>query len=183
MAGIPVYSIQGRNGGWRLAGGGRTDLSGLERRRGPGAVPRRRAVVGRARPQLKAALRKLVRALPEPLRADAEAASGAVHVDPSTWDQAAGERRPPPVHLDVLQDAVVAGRQVVLDYVGRDGATSSRTVDPLGVAAKGSVWYLVAGTADGQRTVPDRPGHGGRRCWRRRSSGRPGSTSRRRGDR
>ena len=29
MAGLPVYSTQGRNGGWRLAGGGRTDLSGL----------------------------------------------------------------------------------------------------------------------------------------------------------
>src|SRR6266446_8920577 len=29
MAGVPIYSQQGRNGGWRLAGGGRTDLSGL----------------------------------------------------------------------------------------------------------------------------------------------------------
>src|SRR5205814_10533966 len=29
MAGLPIYSMQGRNGGWRLAGGGRTDLSGI----------------------------------------------------------------------------------------------------------------------------------------------------------
>src|SRR6478609_7022499 len=29
MAGVPVYSQQGRNGGWQLLGGGRTDLSGL----------------------------------------------------------------------------------------------------------------------------------------------------------
>ncbi|HEX7276870.1 MAG TPA: HTH domain-containing protein, partial [Acidimicrobiales bacterium] len=29
MAGLPIYSLQGRNGGGRLAGGGRTDLSGL----------------------------------------------------------------------------------------------------------------------------------------------------------
>jgi len=28
-AGLPIYSQQGRNGGWRLLGGGRTDLSGL----------------------------------------------------------------------------------------------------------------------------------------------------------
>ncbi len=28
-AGIPVYAQPGRNGGWRLAGGGTTDLSGL----------------------------------------------------------------------------------------------------------------------------------------------------------
>jgi predicted DNA-binding transcriptional regulator YafY len=151
MAGIPVYSIQGRNGGWRLAGGGRTDLSGLS-----AAEARALFLVAgpssAATPQLRAALRKLVRALPEPLRADAEAASGALHIDPTGWDQIAGDRRPPPVHLDVLQDAVVAGRQVVLDYVARDGSTTSRTVDPLGIAAKGSVWYLVAGTTGGQRT-------------------------------
>src|SRR5256714_15635775 len=29
MAGLPIYSLQGRNGGWRLAGGGRTDPRGL----------------------------------------------------------------------------------------------------------------------------------------------------------
>ena len=29
MAGVPVYSRQGRNGGWQLLGGARTDLSGL----------------------------------------------------------------------------------------------------------------------------------------------------------
>src|SRR4051812_49670003 len=29
MAGIPIYSQQGRNGGWRLAGGGRPGPPGL----------------------------------------------------------------------------------------------------------------------------------------------------------
>ena len=29
MAGIPVYSQQGRGGGWSLIGGARTDLTGL----------------------------------------------------------------------------------------------------------------------------------------------------------
>lgn len=29
VAGIPVYSLPGRGGGWRLLGGARTDLSGL----------------------------------------------------------------------------------------------------------------------------------------------------------
>ena len=28
LAGLPIYSVQGRNGGWRLAGGGKTDLRG-----------------------------------------------------------------------------------------------------------------------------------------------------------
>lgn len=38
-------------------------------------------------PEVKAALRKLVRALPEPFRDDAQAASAAVVVDPETWDR------------------------------------------------------------------------------------------------
>src|SRR5215467_5041694 len=29
MAGVPVYSRQGRGGGWQLIGGARTDLTGL----------------------------------------------------------------------------------------------------------------------------------------------------------
>ncbi|MUM34442.1 HTH domain-containing protein, partial [Mycolicibacterium sp. CBMA 361] len=29
VAGVPVYSMPGRGGGWRLLGGARTDLSGL----------------------------------------------------------------------------------------------------------------------------------------------------------
>jgi len=150
MAGIPVYSQQGRNGGWQLAGGGRTDLSGLT-----AAEARALFLVAgpssSATPQVRAALRKLLRALPEPLRSGAEAASTAVVVDPTGWDQAA-PHRPPPPHLDAVQRAVIEGEQVVLGYVARDRAASTRPVHPLGLAAKGSVWYLVADTDAGLRT-------------------------------
>src|SRR6266705_3641284 len=63
-AGIPVYPQPGRNGGWQLVGGARTDLSGL-------TAPEAQALfllVGPAAaiaPDAKAALRKLVRALPD----------------------------------------------------------------------------------------------------------------------
>jgi predicted DNA-binding transcriptional regulator YafY len=151
VAGLPIYSRQGRNGGWELAGGGRTDLSGLtasEARAlflvaGPSSA---------ATPEVKAALRKLVRALPEPFRPAAEAASTAVLVDPAGWEgRAGGPRRTPPL-LDAVQQAVVEGRQVRLDYRARDGAVTSRVVHPLGLAAKGWAWYLVAGTDAGLRT-------------------------------
>src|SRR6476469_10220194 len=59
MAGVPVYARPGRNGGWQLAGGGRTDLSGLN-----AAEARALFLVAgpaSATPQVKAALRKLVR--------------------------------------------------------------------------------------------------------------------------
>jgi predicted DNA-binding transcriptional regulator YafY len=148
MAGIPVYSQAGKGGGWSLVGGARTDLTGLtaaEARTlflvaGPSAS---------ATPQVKAALRKLMRALPEPFRATAEAAASAVVLDPASWD-----RMPPPApaHLDVLQRAVVDGVQVRIRYAGRDRPESERTVHPLGLVAKASVWYLVAGTDAGLRT-------------------------------
>ena len=63
IAGIPVYSQPGKGGGWSLLGGARTDLSGLTADRGPHAVH----VAGpssTATPEAKAALRKLVQALP-----------------------------------------------------------------------------------------------------------------------
>jgi len=149
MAGLPVYSLQGRNGGWRLAGGGRTDLSGL-------SADEARALFlvagpsSSATPEVKAALRKLVRALPEPLRRGAEAASAAVVVDPHGWDRPAPRR--PPAHLDEVQRAVIEGEQLTLGYVARDRAITTRVVHPLGLAAKGTTWYLVADTASGLRT-------------------------------
>ncbi len=148
-AGIPVYSERGRHGGWRLLGGARTDLSGLsadEARAlflvaGPAAA---------ATPELKTALRKLVRALPEPFRDRAEASAASVVVDPGAWGQVRRVHRP--VHLDALQAATADGRQVRLGYTDRGGKPTLRVVHPLGVALKGTVWYLVAGTDDGLRT-------------------------------
>ena len=150
MAGVPVYSVQGRGGGWRLVGGARTDLSGL-------TASEARALflvagsASAATPAVKAALRKLVQALPEPFRADAEAAASSLVVDPQRWGSSRIERRDPRF-LDELQDAVIRGVQVRLGYVDRDGAETERTVHPLGIVAKGPTWYLVSNTEAGRRT-------------------------------
>lgn len=148
MAGVPVYPQRGRDGGWRLVGGYRTDLSGLttdEARAlflvaGPSAP---------GTPAVKAALRKLIRALPETMRSSAEAASTATMVDPTAWNGAPVDA---PRHLDELRDAVVARRQVVLAYASPRSAPSTRVVHPYGLVSKRGVWYLVAGTDKGQRT-------------------------------
>ncbi|MFD5827931.1 helix-turn-helix transcriptional regulator [Lentzea sp. NPDC060358] len=147
-AGVPVYSVQGRGGGWRLVGGARTDLSGL-------TAPEARALflaVGQAStPAVRAALRKLVQALPEPFRGEAEAAASSLVVDPQRWGSSrVGGPRPP--LLDALQDAVIRGVRVRLGYVDGEGAETVRTVDPLGIVAKGHRWYLVAGTGAGRRS-------------------------------
>lgn len=149
VAGLPVYSERGRGGGWRLLGGGRTDLSGL-------TAPEARALflvagpASAATPELKAALRKLVRALPESFRSSAEAAAASVVLDPHGW----GRNRPTyrPRHLDVLQEATTEGEQVRLGYSDRTGNATVRAVHPLGLAQKGTTWYLLAGTEEGLRT-------------------------------
>ncbi|MFE9253776.1 helix-turn-helix transcriptional regulator [Streptomyces sp. NPDC006879] len=151
MAGVPVYSAQGRGGGWRLVGGARTDLSGL-------TASEARALFlvagpdSAATPAVKAALRKLVRALPEPFRGQAEAAAASLIKDPQRWGSSPVEHRPPRF-LDELQDAVIRGVQVRLGYVDRRGAETERTVHPLGIVAKGSSWYLVSDTEAGRRAL------------------------------
>ncbi|MGB3484933.1 MAG: YafY family protein [Mycobacterium sp.] len=150
VAGVPVYSMQGRGGGWRLVGGARTDLSGLTAREaralflvaGPAST---------ASPAVKAALRKLIRALPESFREQAEAAATSVVVDPQHWGSS-HLAPPPPRLLDELQEAVIRGVQVRLDYVDRTGSETERTVHPLGIVAKGHTWYLVSHTDAGRRT-------------------------------
>jgi predicted DNA-binding transcriptional regulator YafY len=152
-AGLPIYSVQGRNGGWRLAGDGRTDLSGLT----AGEAKALFLVAGTsqtATPAVRAALRKLLRALPEPMRDHAEAAGRSLVIDPEHWGQPGMRPRaatPPPL-LDELQTAVIEGRQQSMSYVDRSGASSERVIDPLGLASKGMQWYLVANTAAGLRT-------------------------------
>ena len=148
-AGLPVYAERGRAGGWRLLGGGRTDLSGLSAAEARALFLVAGPAAG-ATPELRAALRKLVRALPEPFRETAEASAAAIVVDPGGWGQRRRTGRP--VHLDALQEAAAEGRRVRLGYTDRGGRPSLRIVDPLGVALKGTVWYLVAGTDDGLRT-------------------------------
>jgi predicted DNA-binding transcriptional regulator YafY len=49
------------------------------------------------------------------------------------------------------QRSIVERVQVRLRYARSAGAVTARTVHPLGVAAKGGAWYLLADTASGRR--------------------------------
>ncbi|MGW8360446.1 helix-turn-helix transcriptional regulator [Streptomyces wedmorensis] len=146
-AGVPVYSQAGQGGGWSLVGGARTDLTGL-------TAPEIRELFlltgpdAGASPRTRTALRKLVRALPAPLRDGAEAAARAGVADGTDW---AGTDTEEPL-LAPVQRAVVEGRELRIGYArpGRD--PHERTVRPLGIAAKAGVRYLVADTEHGLRT-------------------------------
>ncbi|WP_084534517.1 helix-turn-helix transcriptional regulator [Nocardia yamanashiensis] len=113
-AGIPVYPQPGRGGGWQLVGGARTDLSGLNADEAQ-ALFLLLGPVATAAPATRSALRKLLRALPQTFRAEAEAAADAVVVDPARWG--AHDDQPPPLVAE-LQRAVVRRRRIRFEYRG-----------------------------------------------------------------
>ncbi|MFF3659708.1 helix-turn-helix transcriptional regulator [Streptomyces olivochromogenes] len=146
-AGVPVYSQRGRGGGWSLVGGARTDLTGFTSRE-IGALFLAAGPLS-ASPELRAALRKLMRAVPAPMRPHAEAAAKAILIDGVDWSRTAGGGGP---HQHTLERAVLDGEQVRLGYAHPDRAPGERTVHPLGLVSKAGRWYLVAGTEEGLRT-------------------------------
>lgn len=146
-AGVPVYAQPGRNGGWSLVGGARTDLTGLTSAEA-GAVAEQLARSEGADPALSSALRKVLRALPEPFRAPAERVQAAVLVDAGGWGQETGGR---PDGLDVIIDATARGVQVAFGYRNRAGEVSTVRVSPVGVVDKDGTWYLMAQRGDGER--------------------------------
>src|SRR5688500_12144566 len=144
-AGVPVTALRGTGGGWALAGGYRTNLTGLNAEEIQtlfAGLPDRLLSdlnLGRAS---DAAHVKLLAALPAAARAAAEYARSRIHVDVAGWG-GADEALP---HLPTIQEAVWQGRQLLFAY-GSDcegGAPRERRVSPLGLVAKGGVWYLVA---------------------------------------
>ncbi len=150
-AGVPVTAERGTGGGWGLLQEYRSDLTGLN-----GAETQALFLVrssrlpadlgmGRA---ADAALIKLLASLPIRARRDVEWTRERLHVDGAGWYQS-GEAFP---LLPALQEAVWQERQVRLDYQRADGTRVERLVNPLGLVAKGSVWYLVAGAEGGLRS-------------------------------
>jgi predicted DNA-binding transcriptional regulator YafY len=141
-AGVPVYAETGRNGGFQLLDGYRTKLTGLDR---PEAESLFLAGLPFAAEQLGMGLAldttrmKLLAALPEAMRADAEKVTKRFHADPVAWFQDAEEHR----RLPDLAAAVWAGRQLQLRYDSWEKVVDRR-VSPLGLVLKGGIWYLVA---------------------------------------
>lgn len=144
MAGVPVVAGRGTGGGWGLLEAYRTNLTGLNEAEiqavflsGP---PRLLADLGLDK-AAQAALIKLLAALPALSRRNAEEIRQRIYVDAAGWRQP-GETIP---FLPRLQEAIWLERKLRLSYRrGGDGAAVERVVEPLGLVAKGSVWYLVA---------------------------------------
>lgn len=150
--GVPVTAERGLGGGWRLQGDYRTKLTGLNE-------AEVRALFLSLPPQLladlgwekasSAAQTKLLAEVSASARRDAESARQRIHVDVTGWHRP--EEAVP--FLPVIQQAVWLERKLHLTYQrDPDCEPFARVVDPLGLVAKGSVWYLIAAVEGEART-------------------------------
>ena len=147
---VPVVALRGSQGGWELAKGWRTQVPGLDEAELRALLMAQPRVIGHPRlaAAAESAMNKLMAALPGPMRAHAEVMRERLHVDPTGWRETGEDLS----MLAAVQDAVARERRLAFDYTRADGQKARRTVDPLGLVAKGLSWYLVARAPHGMRT-------------------------------
>src|SRR5579875_2875180 len=140
--GVPIFATRGAQGGIHLMEGYRRAISELEEDEihalyVSGSDPL--ADLGFGSP-LQRAREKLSGALSERQKSIAEKARARIRVDARRW----GQDEVPTEMLSTLRRAVWDDRRLELVYRDRNGARTSRTIDPLGLVSKSGVWYLVA---------------------------------------
>jgi predicted DNA-binding transcriptional regulator YafY len=149
-AGVPVFALRGARGGWQLDKGWRTQAPGLNEQELQALLMSPPRIAGdlRLAAAAESALEKLVASLPAAMRERAASIRQRLHVDTRAW-RGSGENLS---MLPVVQDAVARDRKLAIRYRKSGRELVDRTVDPLGLIAKGPTWYLFAGTPHGLRT-------------------------------
>jgi len=142
IAGIPVYSDAGPQGGYALVDDYRTNLTGLTEGEARAlfmlSIPAPLTDLGVGQ-ELRAALLKLSASLPNIHRRDEDKVRQRFYLD-STWWRQAGEHVP---HLRVIQQAVWENCKLQIVYQPLFADKIERLVDPLGLVAKAGIWHLV----------------------------------------
>jgi predicted DNA-binding transcriptional regulator YafY len=143
LAGIPVVAERGTGGGWSLLGEYRTNLTGLNEAEIQSLFvtkPARLLADLNLEKAAEGALLKLLAALPSIYRRGAEYARQRIHIDVTGWNRS--DEAVPLLHM--LQEAIWQERRLRMIYQRGECERVERLVDPLGLVAKGSVWYFVA---------------------------------------
>ena len=146
-AGVPVEAVRGPAGGYRLAGGYRTKLTGLTAAEAEAlfVAPAPAAELGLGGVLANARL-KVLAALPAELQERASRAERYFHLDARRWFRA--EDTVP--HLPAIASATWQEQRLSARY--REGRrVVRRTLDPLGLVLKAGAWYLVARRSAGMR--------------------------------
>jgi predicted DNA-binding transcriptional regulator YafY len=151
IAGIPVCAERGSNGGWSLLEEYRTNLTGLNETEVQALFLTRPshllADLGLHK-AAEAGIIKLFAAIPSINRRDAEYVRQRIHIDSTGWHHSEEDVSA----LSTLQEAIWQERSLAMTYQRGDNTVVERVVDPLGLVAKGSTWYLVAAVEGEART-------------------------------
>jgi predicted DNA-binding transcriptional regulator YafY len=140
-AGIPIESVRGPYGGYRVGRGLRLPPMMFSAAEALGlvmAVLDGHHEAGDPTDPVGGALGKIVRALPEPIAAQVEAVRRTTAPAP---DRAAA--RPDPGTTITLVQACASHRRVRLDYRSEAGSQWSTEVDPWAVVVRHGRWYLL----------------------------------------
>src|SRR5262245_42493554 len=148
-AGFPVFAERGSGGGWMLVEGYKTNLTGLNKDEIQALFltkPLRLLADLGLEKASDAALLKLSSSLPSMHRYNAEHARQRIHIDVTGW-----HRSDESIHfMPLLQEAIWQEHMLKFRYQRGGGCDPvERLASPLGLVAKGSVWYLVA-AVDGE---------------------------------
>src|SRR5215471_6255074 len=144
-AGVPIVSMRGPAGGYRLDHGYRTRLTGLDAGEAEALFVGPAAELGLGR-ELAGARLKLLAALPAELQERAGRAARLFHLDTRGWFRE--EDRVP--HLARIAGALWHGKRIDIRYREGTEVVSSR-LDPLGLVLKAGVWYLLATRGEEER--------------------------------
>jgi predicted DNA-binding transcriptional regulator YafY len=149
-SGVPVFALRGARGGWQLDEGWRTHVPGLDEAELRALLMSQPRMIGDTRlaGAAERAIGKLLASLPVTLRQQAASIRQRLYVDTTGWRGVSDNL----AMLPIVQEAVSRDRKLKIQYQRPGVDPVERAVDPLGLVAKGSTWYLVASTAEGHRT-------------------------------
>jgi predicted DNA-binding transcriptional regulator YafY len=139
-AGVPVESVRGPYGGYRLGRGLRLPplvFSAAEALGLVMAVLDGRHAAGDHEDPVGAGLGKIIRALPATVGRQAATMREHARAVPDRW------ARPDPLISSALVDAVGEQRQVRIGYASASGRTHTFDVDPWSVVVRHGRWYLL----------------------------------------
>lgn len=148
-SGVPVLAERGRSGGWMLAEGYRTSLTGMKPNEIGSLLLTADAVILEAlgiQDDFSSAVRKL-EAAAKPQDSPLQFLNQRIHIDGAGWHPS-GESYP---FLALLQEAIWENRKVSLTYSNGD-ERKERLISPLGLVAKRGVWYVAAESSSEMRT-------------------------------
>lgn len=138
IAGIPVVTYQGANGGIGLMEGFRLDRNLLTERELADIFSALRSVSSYGGTEHTMLMEKISSVIPPSQSAAFHSKTTQLVVDLSPW----GLQGPLDERLTLLKQALEENRTVTFEYVSAGGEASQRTVEPYTLVLKGQSWYL-----------------------------------------